>query len=61
MVQISEVSGQARDARVASHSHIRGLGLHEDGEASDVAGGFVGQKSAREVRSSSLSGHSREH
>lgn len=49
MVEISEVKGQTRETRVATHSHIRGLGLREDGSASDVAGGFVGQKDAREA------------
>lgn len=38
-----------REARVASHSHIKGLGLADDGTAMQSAGGFVGQKEAREV------------
>jgi RuvB-like protein 1 len=50
MVQISEVKGNNRENRTAAHTHIRGLGLKSDGTAEKVAGGFVGQTSAREVR-----------
>ena len=39
-----------RDARIASHSHIKGLGLDEDGVARDNRNGFVGQRAAREVK-----------
>lgn len=49
MVNISEVKGNARDNRTATHTHIRGLGLKSDGTAEDSAGGFVGQAAAREV------------
>jgi hypothetical protein len=61
MVQISEVKGNvryricadrlgtARENRVAAHSHIRGLGLREDGTADQSAAGFIGQQHAREV------------
>lgn len=49
MVQISEIKGNARDARTASHTHIKGLGLRSDGTADTQAGGFVGQNRAREV------------
>ena len=42
-------SGASREARIASHSHIKGLGLGEDGLALPAAQGFVGQKAAREV------------
>lgn len=41
MVQISEVRGTSRDSRVAPHSHIRGLGLNDEGIAENAAG-FVG-------------------
>jgi DNA helicase TIP49 (TBP-interacting protein) len=51
MVQISEVKGNARDSRTAAHTHIKGLGLRPDGLAERQAAGFVGQTSAREVRS----------
>jgi DNA helicase TIP49 (TBP-interacting protein) len=60
MVQISEVkgipskypiltAGTARENRVAAHSHIKGLGLRDDGLADPTAGGFIGQTQAREV------------
>ena len=41
MVTISEVRAVSRDGRVALHSHIRGLGLTEEGIAENAAG-FVG-------------------
>ena len=37
-----------RAQRVATHSHIKGLGLAEDGTAMEVAAGLVGQEKARE-------------
>jgi hypothetical protein len=36
--------------RIATHTHIKGLGLKEDGSAKAVASGLVGQERAREVR-----------
>ncbi|KAG8935870.1 RuvB ATP-dependent DNA helicase pontin [Tulasnella sp. 418] len=36
-------------SRIASHSHIKGLGLDNDGFALVAAGGFVGQALAREA------------
>jgi len=50
MVQISEVKGNNRENRTASHTHIKGLGLKSDGTAEKQAAGFVGQQQAREVR-----------
>ncbi|KAI9849005.1 MAG: RuvB ATP-dependent DNA helicase pontin [Sclerophora amabilis] len=49
MVQISEVKGNSRENRTAAHSHIKGLGLRQDGYAEKVAAGFVGQTAAREA------------
>ncbi|KAL2073570.1 hypothetical protein VTL71DRAFT_10896 [Oculimacula yallundae] len=49
MVQISEVKGNARDSRTATHTHIKGLGLRPDGTAEKQAHGFVGQVAAREA------------
>jgi len=40
-----------REARIHSHSHIKGLGLDDDGIAQSNRGGFVGQRAAREVNS----------
>ncbi|KIW06238.1 RuvB-like helicase 1 [Verruconis gallopava] len=48
-VQISEVKGNSRENRTATHSHIKGLGLRPDGTADKNAGGFVGQTAAREA------------
>lgn len=40
----------ASSKRVSAHSHIRGLGLNEQGECSDApTAGLVGQKEAREA------------
>ncbi|KAJ1978854.1 RuvB ATP-dependent DNA helicase pontin [Dimargaris cristalligena] len=47
-MQIQEVRNNAREQRVATHSHIRGLGLKPDGTAEPIATGFVGQENARE-------------
>ncbi|KAG0244275.1 RuvB-like 1 [Mortierella sp. GBAus27b] len=39
----------SREQRIAAHSHIKGLGLNDDGYAESVASGFVGQEQAREA------------
>jgi RuvB-like protein 1 (pontin 52) len=49
MVQIIDVKGNTRERRTATHTHIKGLGLREDGHAEKQSGGFVGQAAAREV------------
>jgi RuvB-like protein 1 len=49
MVQITEVKGNSRENRTATHTHIKGLGLRADGYAEKSAAGFVGQTAAREV------------
>jgi len=49
-VQLSDVKGNARENRTATHSHIKGLGLRSDGTAEKNAAGFIGQAAAREVR-----------
>ena len=43
-------SSSARSSRIASHSHIKGLGLSPEGTAIESAAGFTGQTNAREVR-----------
>lgn len=35
--------------RIAAHTHVKGLGLNEDGSAMPVGSGLVGQEKAREV------------
>ncbi|KAK4688977.1 RuvB-like protein 1, partial [Tremellales sp. Uapishka_1] len=38
-----------RESRIATHSHIKGLGLADDGSAMEMSQGFVGQRVAREA------------
>lgn len=51
MVQITEVkeNQSSRESRTAAHTHIKGLGLNEQGIAKPIEGGFVGQNEAREA------------
>ena len=48
-MKIEEVDSTTKAQRIASHSHIKGLGLREDGSAEVISGGLVGQESAREA------------
>ena len=48
-MKIEEVKSTTKTQRIAAHSHLKGLGLNEDGSAVPVAAGFVGQQQAREV------------
>merc|ERR1719401_1370389 len=48
-MKIEEVQSTTKSQRVASHSHIKGLGLSEDGTPQEVADGLVGQEKAREA------------
>lgn len=48
-MRIEEVASTAKSARVAAHTHIKGLGLADDGSALPAAAGFVGAASAREA------------
>lgn len=48
-MKIEEVKSTAKTQRISAHSHIKGLGLDENGSAIDMAAGLVGQKDAREV------------
>lgn len=50
MMKIEEVKNVSKGQRISAHSHVKGLGLDEAGNAIDVAAGLVGQKDAREVR-----------
>eukprot|EP01017_Pseudomicrothorax_dubius_P045589 TRINITY_DN7898_c0_g4_i5.p1 TRINITY_DN7898_c0_g4~~TRINITY_DN7898_c0_g4_i5.p1 ORF type:complete len:306 (+),score=105.98 TRINITY_DN7898_c0_g4_i5:55-972(+) len=48
-MKIEEVKSTTKTQRIASHSHIKGLGLRDDGTALEVAAGLVGQENAREA------------
>lgn len=48
-MKIEEVKSTTKAQRIAVHSHIKGLGLNEDGTAIPVAAGLVGQDQAREA------------
>ncbi|CAN1794395.1 RuvB-like protein 1, partial [Linum perenne] len=48
-MKIEEVQSTAKKQRVATHTHIRGLGLEPSGKAISLAAGFVGQIDAREA------------
>ncbi len=47
--QIEEVQSTTKAARIAVHTHIKGLGLDEQGRAFAAGSGLVGQEKAREV------------
>ena len=46
-MKIDEVKSTAKTQRISAHSHVKGLGLGEGGEAAKAAGGMVGQEQAR--------------
>lgn len=48
-MKIEEVKSTTKTQRIASHSHVKGLGLDEAGYAKQAACGLVGQEAAREV------------
>ncbi|KAK8801177.1 hypothetical protein WA158_007008 [Blastocystis sp. Blastoise] len=49
-MKITEVNpANKKSRRISSHSHIKGLGLDENGKAISNASGLVGQESAREA------------
>lgn len=48
-MRIEEVTSTTKTQRVATHTHIKGLGLQDDGNALPMASGFVGQEQAREA------------
>lgn len=63
-MKIEEVKSTTKAQRIASHSHIKGLGLDENGFAIQSSAGLVGQELAREaagvvvelIRSKKMSG-----
>lgn len=48
-MKIEEVKSTVKTQRIAAHSHVKGLGLDENGVPLQMAAGLVGQKDAREV------------
>ncbi|KAM7276875.1 hypothetical protein ACFE04_018741 [Oxalis oulophora] len=48
-IKIEEVQSTAKKQRVATHTHIKGLGLEPDGTPIPMAAGFVAQLEAREA------------
>lgn len=50
-MKIEEVKSTVKTQRIAAHSHVKGLGLDENGEPLQMGAGLVGQKGAREVSS----------
>jgi len=48
-MKIEEVKSTVKTQRISAHSHVKGLGLTEAGEAIKVASGLVGQDQAREA------------
>lgn len=49
-MKVEEVKSTVKTQRISAHSHIKGLGLDENGYAISMAAGLVGQEIAREVR-----------
>ena len=50
-MKIEEVKSTTQTIRIATHSHVKGLGLQEDGTPKASGSGLVGQEMAREVKS----------
>lgn len=49
-MKIEEVKSTTKTQRIASHTHVKGLGLDESGNASSsTTAGLIGQEMAREV------------
>lgn len=48
-MKIDEVQSTKKSQRIAVHSHVKGLGLGEDGTALPIGSGLVGQEEAREA------------
>lgn len=48
-MKIEEVKSTTKTQRIATHSHVKGLGLDEAGNAKQSACGLVGQEAAREA------------
>jgi len=48
-MKIEEVKSTTKTQRIASHSHVKGLGLNTEGTAEPIASGLVGQENGREA------------
>src|SRR5688572_241851 len=48
-MKIEEMKSKKILKRIATHTHVKGLGLREDGTAAPIGAGLVGQSEAREV------------
>eukprot|EP01039_Chlorochromonas_danica_P005734 gene5735-6318_t len=48
-MKIEEVQSTSKQARIAAHTHIKGLGLDDKGRAFSTGAGLVGQEKAREA------------
>lgn len=48
-MKIEEVKSTTKTQRIAAHTHVKGLGLAEDGKALPTGSGLVGQEDAREA------------
>lgn len=48
-MKIEEVQSTTKTQRIASHTHVKGLGLDTDGTALPIGSGLVGQEKAREA------------
>lgn len=48
-MKIEEVKSTTKTQRITAHSHVKGLGLRDDGTALNEGAGLVGQRQAREA------------
>ena len=48
-MKIEEVKSTTKTQRIATHSHVKGLGLDENGDALTMGSGLVGQETALDV------------
>ena len=53
-MKIEEVKSTTKTQRIATHSHVKGLGLDDNGSALQSASGLVGQELAREASKNTL-------
>jgi RuvB-like protein 1 (pontin 52) len=49
MMKVDELETNQKSKRINVHTHIKGLGLDENGIAQNIGQGLVGQKDAREA------------